>query len=169
VFSLDRPFPVVGGVGVRRAAIVYESKFGNTARVAETIKEALKGAGVSEVVSENVSSADVNKVVTFDAILIGSPNHLGGPTRRVRKFIRSLAAFDLSGKRLAFFDTYIGGDFGKAISKMQNELKVRNPSAVVVSPGLSIRVEGMKGPLADEELAKGSDFGKLVVEHRIDG
>lgn len=154
---------------MRRAAIVYESKFGNTARVAETIKEALKGAGVPEVVTETVDTADVNKVVTFDAILIGSPNHLGGPTRRVKKFIRSLAAFDLSGKRLAFFDTYIGSDYGKATSKMQNELKMRNSNAVVVTPGLSVRVEGMKGPLADDELAKGSDFGRLIVEHATDG
>ena len=83
---------------MRRVAIVYESKYGNTAQVAEAIRAALRGAGVSEVVSEKIDSADVNRVATFDAILIGSPNHIGGPTRRVKKFIRSLAAFDLSGK-----------------------------------------------------------------------
>jgi len=152
---------------LRRVAIVYESKYGNTAQVAEAIRAALRGAGVSEVVSEKIDSADVNRVATFDAILVGSPNHIGGPTRRVKKFIRSLAAFDLSGKRLAFFDTYIGGDFGKAVAKMENEFKARNQDAVVVTPGLSLRVEGMKGPLADGELVKGADFGKLVAEQKV--
>ena len=152
---------------MRRVAIVYESKYGNTAQVAEAIRAALRGAGVSEVVSEKIDSADVNRVATFDAILVGSPNHIGGPTRRVKKFIRSLAAFDLSGKRLAFFDTYIGGDFGKAVAKMENEFKARNQDAVVVTPGLSLRVEGMKGPLADGELVKGADFGKLVAEQKV--
>lgn len=152
---------------MRRVAIVYESKYGNTAQVAEAIRAALRGAGVSEVVSEKIDSADVNRVATFDAILIGSPNHIGGPTRRVKKFIRSLAAFDLSGKRLAFFDTYIGGDFGRAVAKMENEFKARNQDAVVVTPGLSLRVEGMKGPLADGELVKGADFGKLVAEQKV--
>ncbi|MCJ7490029.1 MAG: flavodoxin family protein [Thermoplasmata archaeon] len=152
---------------MRRVAIVYESKYGNTAQVAEAIRAALRGAGVSEVVSEKIDSSDVNRVATFDAILVGSPNHIGGPTRRVKKFIRSLAAFDLSGKRLAFFDTYIGGDFGRAVAKMENEFKARNQDAVVVTPGLSLRVEGMKGPLADGELVKGADFGKLVAEQKV--
>ena len=153
---------------MRRVAIVYESKYGNTAQVAEAIREAMRGAGVPEVVSVKVDSADVNRVATFDAILVGSPNHIGGPTRRVKKFIRCLAAFDLSGKRLAFFDTYIGGDFGKAVAKMEDEFKARNQGAVVVTPGLSLRVDGMKGPVADGELAKGADFGKLVAEQSGD-
>jgi flavorubredoxin len=143
-------------------AIVYESKFGNTARVADAIRDGLKGIGVSDVVSETVDSADVNKVVTYDAILVGSPNHIGGPTRRVRRFIRSLSAFNLEGKRVAFFDTYIGGDHGKAVAKMHNELKARNPDAAIVSPGLSLRVEGMKGPLAEGEISKATDFGRQL-------
>lgn len=151
-----------------RAAIVYESKYGNTAEVAEAIRGALRDAGVSEVVSEAVDSADVNRVATFDAIIIGSPNHIGGPTRRVKRFIRRLAAFDLSGKRLAFFDTCLGSDIGRAVAKMENEFKTRNQSAVAVVPSLSIRVEGMKGPLADGELAKGADLGRLVARHTID-
>ena len=68
---------------------------------------------------------------------------------------------------MAFFDTYIGGDFGRAVAKMENEFKARNQDAVVVTPGLSLRVEGMKGPLADGELVKGADFGKLVAEQKV--
>jgi flavodoxin len=150
-----------------RAAIVYESKFGNTARVGEAIAAALKTTGISDVYYGPVESADVNKLATYDAILIGSPNHIGGPTRRVRKLIRSLADFDLTGRKVAFFDTYIGGDFGKAVGKMHNEFKARNQSAVIVAPGLSLRVEGMKGPLADGELAKATAFGESVVDHKV--
>lgn len=143
-------------------AIVYESKFGNTAKVADALRDGFKGAGVTDVEASMIDSADVNKVVTYDAILVGSPNHIGGPTRRVRRFIRSLSAFNLEGKRVAFFDTYIGGDFGKAVAKMHNELKARNPDAVIFAPGLSLRVEGMKGPLAEGELDKAAEFAKKM-------
>jgi flavodoxin len=154
----------LGGMGLQRAAIVYESKFGNTARVAEAIEKKLRGAGASEVITQKVESSDVNKVATYDVIFVGSPNHVGGPTRRVRRFVRSLAAFDLSGRHVGFFDTYIGGDFGKAVGKMQNEFKARNQSATMISPGLSLRVEGMKGPLAEGELSKAAEFVNMVAD-----
>ena len=143
---------------MRRAAVVCDSKFGNTAKVAAAIADALRDSGFDEVLSESVASADVNKVATYNAIFVGSPNHVGGPTRRVRKFLRSLAAFDLSDRQVGFFDTYIGGDFGKAVGRMHNEFRARNGTAKVLSPGLSLRVEGMKGPLAEGELGKAKEF-----------
>jgi hypothetical protein len=33
----------------------------------------------------------------------------------------------------------------------------------IVTPGLSIRVEGMKGPIAEEEFPKCREFGKQVA------
>ena len=148
---------------MRRAAVVYDSKFGNTAKAATAIVDALRVSGFDEVMSESVASADVNKVATYNAIFVGSPNHVGGPTRRVRKFLRSLAAFDLSDRRVGFFDTYIGGDCGKAVGRMHNEFRARNDTAKVVSPGLSLRVEGMKGPIAEGELAKTREFVNAAV------
>ncbi|HIH00731.1 TPA: flavodoxin family protein [Thermoplasmata archaeon] len=148
---------------MRRAAIVYESKFGNTAKVAEAVADALRSSGFDEVRSETVESADVNKVATYKVIFVGSPNHMGGPTRRIRKLLRSLAAFDLSDRRVCFFDTYIGGDFEKAVGKMHNEFRARNDTADIIPPGLSLRVEGMKGPLAEGELAKVTDFVRAAI------
>lgn len=152
-----------GGVDLRRATVVHDSRYGNTAKVAEAIADVLRGSGFDEVRSETVESADVNEVATCCAIFVGSPNHIGGPTRRVRRFIRNLAAFDLSDRRVCFFDTYIGGDFGRAVGKMHNEFKARNDTADTLSPGLSLRVKGMKGPLAEGELAKVEDFVRATV------
>lgn len=50
----------------------------------------------------------------FDTILISSPNHMGRPTRSIRKFVDKLGKLNLEGKQVAVFDTYLGGDFEKA-------------------------------------------------------
>jgi len=97
-------------------------------------------------------------------VLIGSPNHMGGPVRGITRFIDELGKLDMAGKQAAVFDTYMGGDFNKAVSKMEARIKNKAPSLELISPGLSIRVEGMKGPIAEGELPKCREFGIKIAE-----
>lgn len=143
-------------------SIVVESKFGNTAKVAEAVAKGLADSGVDEVTVKGIREADAAEVASADVVLIGSPNHVGGPTRTVRKFIKAMAKRDLSGKTVVFFDTYIGKDVGKAVGKMEAEMSSRNSKAKLILPGLSLRVESMKGPLAEGEIDKGVEFGRTV-------
>lgn len=135
------------------------TKYGNTKIVAETIAEGLEG---HEATISDVEDINMIKLPYFDAILIGSPNHLGAPARVISKFIDSLGKLDLAGKRVTVFDTYMGGDFNKAVSKMEKRLMDNVPDLDLISPGLSIKVDGMKGPVAEGELQKCTEFGRKI-------
>ncbi|UCE45517.1 MAG: hypothetical protein JSU93_01080 [Methanobacteriota archaeon] len=143
-------------------SIVVESKFGNTAKVAEAIAKSLMDSGFGEVKVSRISEADAGSSAQADVILIGSPNHVGGPTRTVKKFMKAMSKSDLSGKSMAFFDTYIGKDIGKAVRKMESDMASRNSRVRIVSPGLSLRVKSMKGPLDEGEIDKADEFVRAL-------
>jgi len=104
-----------------RVIVAYESKYGNTKLVAETIVEGMKEIEGIEAVLSELKEVDPNKIPDYDAILIGSPNHFGGPTRSIQEFIDKLGELPLKGKLYAVFDTYLGRDFEKAVKKWRRE------------------------------------------------
>lgn len=147
-------------------AVVYESKYGNTKTVAESIAEGIQEGGVGDVLVLHIGKAKLSDLATYDALVIGSPNHVGGATRTVKKLIGSLG--ELSGKLVAVFDTYMGKDVEKTVSKMLKQLKEKAPEIEVITPGLSVLVTGMKGPIADGELRKSKAFGGTIAA-RVSG
>jgi len=70
----------------------------------------------------------------------------------------------LKAKWVAVFDTYLGEDFEKSVKKMEKRIGEKVPRLKLISPGLSIKVEGMKGSIADEELPKCKEFGKKIAD-----
>ena len=146
-----------------RVIVAYESKYGNTKLVAEKIVEGMKEIGKIEVLLSELKEVDLNKIPNYDVILIGSPNHFGGPTWGVKKFIDKLGKISLEGKSFAVFDTYIKEDFEKAVKKMEERINEKVPGMKRIAPGLSIKVQDIKGPVLDEELPKCKDFGKKIA------
>ena len=146
-----------------KVIVVYESKYGNTKLVAETIIEGMKEVEGIETMLSELKEVDLNKIVDYDAILVGSPNHFGGPTRSVKKFIDKLGKLSLEGKLFAVFDTYIGKDFEKAVKKMEKRINENVPGLKQIASGLSIKVQGMKGPILEGELPKCKEFGNKIA------
>ena len=146
-----------------KVIVVYESKYGNTKLVAETIAEGLKEVeGLEPVVSE-VKEVNVSKITDYDVILAGSPNHMGGPTGGIKKFVDKLGKLPLEGKLIAVFDTYLGKDFEKATKKLEKRISQKVSGSKLVAHGLSIRVQGMKGPISEGELPKCKEFGNRIA------
>jgi len=146
-----------------KVIVVYESKYGNTKLVAETIVYGMREVEGIETVLNELEEVDLDKILDYDAILIGSPNHFGGPTRSIKKFIDKLGKLDLKGKLVAVFDTYIGEDFEKAVKKMGKRINEKAPGLKQIAPRLSIKVQGMKGPLVEAELPKCKEFGNKIA------
>lgn len=142
--------------------VVYESRYGNTKRVAETIVEGMQRVEGTEIVLSEIKGVDPN-AISYDAIVIGGPTHFGGPTRGIKKFINKLSSFSLEGKQFAVFDTYVGEDFEKGTKKMEQIVGEKAPAMKMAAPGLSIKVEGMKGPIAEGELPKCEQFGAKIA------
>jgi len=111
----------------------------------------------------DVEDTDPEEVAAFDAILVGSPNHFGGPVRGINRFIDKLGKLDLKAKWAAVFDTYLGEDFEKAVKKMEKRISEKVPGLKLIASGLSIRVDDMKGPVTDGELPKCREFGKKIA------
>ncbi len=146
-----------------KAIVVYESKYGNTKLAAETIVEGMREVSGIETVLSEVKEVDLNRLTDFDVILVGSPNHMGGATRGVKKFIDKLGKLNLEGKLAAVFDTYMGKDFEKAVKKMEKQIREKVPGLKLAAPGLSVRVEGYYGPIAEGELPKCKEFGVKIA------
>ena len=65
-----------------KAIAVYESKYGNTKLVAETIVEGMNRVSGTEAILAELSEVGLGQIDKYDAILVGSPNHLGRATRK---------------------------------------------------------------------------------------
>ena len=146
-----------------KVIVVYESKYGNTKFVAEKIVEGMTEVSGVEAVLKELKEFDQKQLAEFDAILVGTPNHMGGATKSIRKFIDNLGKLSLEGKMAAVFDTYLGGDFEKAVKKMGKQINDKAPGLKLATPGLSIRVEGMKGPITEGELSRCREFGAKIA------
>jgi len=49
------------------------------------------------------------------------------------------------------------------VKKMEKRIAEKVPWLKQIASGLSIRVEGMKGPIVDEDLPKGKEFGEKLA------
>ena len=137
---------------------------GNTKQVAELIGEGINTKEGNEVTIDNVKEIDVTNDITYDLILIGSPNHAKNHTKSVKKFITSLADSPLKGSSFAAFDTYMGDQVDLVVTTIENQVSESQPDLKKASQGLSIKVTGMKGPIADEDLPKCKEFGIKLAE-----
>ncbi|MEM1582682.1 MAG: flavodoxin domain-containing protein [Candidatus Bathyarchaeia archaeon] len=142
---------------------MFESRYGNTRRVAKEIIVGANEVGGVEVSLKELREVDISRIPEYDVILIGSPNHMGGPTRGIKGFISKLGELQLEGKKFAVFDTYMGRDFEKAVRKMEKQISERDTGLKRIVAGLSIKVKGIKGPVEESELPKCKDFGRSIA------
>jgi len=148
-----------------KALLVYHSRYGNTKKVAEQISEGLKGIEDIQISIEHVNDVDLTKIDIYDLLLIGSPINLGGPDRAVKKFIKNLSKAPLKGNLYAVFDTYLNEkDRGKAVNKMEKLIIRKIPDVKMVSPGLSIKVSEIEGPIVKDDLNKCREFGEMLIK-----
>ena len=142
--------------------VVYDTKYGNTKLVAEKIVEGIREVEGTETAIADVKEVNLEEVATSDAVLIGSPNHLGKPARGIDAFIDKLGKLNLKTKWEAVFDTHMVED-ERAHAKMEERIGEKVPGLRLITPGLAIKVNGMNGPIAEGELPKCVDFGKKLA------
>ena len=145
--------------------VVYDTKYGNTKLAGETIAEGIGEVEGIEAAIGYVKEIDIGKVADYDAIVLGAPNHMGRPSRTMKKFVNRLAELDLKAKNVAVFGTYAGKvrDPDRAVKKLEKIAEKKLPNLKLISPSLSIRVHGIPGPLVEGELPKCRDFGARIA------
>jgi len=145
--------------------VIYDTKYGNTKLAAEKIVEGIKEVEGIETAVGYVKEIDPADLADFDAIVIGAPNHMGRPSRTMKKFVDRLVKLDLKAKGVAVFGTYAGRvrAVDRAVKKLEKMVEEKLPNLNLISPGLSVRVNGILGPIVEGELPRCVDFGKKIA------
>jgi flavorubredoxin len=145
--------------------VIYDSKYGNTKIAAENILEGIKQVEGIEATIGQVKEVDVQRLFSYDTLILGAPNHMASPSRTMKQFVEKLAKLDLKAKYVAVFGTYSGRERNpdRAVKKMEKIMEKSLPNLKLLSPSLSIKVKGVTGPLAEGESNKCIAFGKRIA------
>ncbi len=152
---------------MKNVLIVYDSKFGNTKKLAQEIAAGIQEAGEINCKVENIKELDKGEVAAFDAVLFGCPVHVMRATRGIQGAIKRAAKDGLDGKIVTTFETYMGSHNGKALRKMEELLTKKAPGARIITPGFSALVDGYEGPLNEEDAVKGKEFGRAIGQELL--
>lgn len=149
-----------------KVMIVYYtvSPMKTTAKVAETIGEALKDKGI-EVESFFVKDVDQATIKNYDCLIVGSPTIYFRASSGIMQFLNNLPSKDFSGHLAAAFDTQIQMRFsGNAAKGIENKLK--KLGFKIVAPPLVAYVEGEinQMQLKDGELEKTKNWAQEVAK-----
>ncbi|NHJ20204.1 MAG: flavodoxin family protein [Candidatus Lokiarchaeota archaeon] len=150
-----------------KVLIVYETKYGNTKKAAETMGDVIKEAG-NDVTVMKVDVVESERIKDYEALVIGSPTYASSQAKSIKKFISSLDVD--AGTKIVVFDTHsgdginTGGPMRRAVKKMEKQIE-KNPNLEKIMNGLQVAVKGIEGPLIDGELEKCKAFAKKIVEN----
>jgi len=149
--------------------VIYDSVFGNTAKIADAIGEAVGETPVIKVTE--VAETDLKDL---KILFVGSPTRAFRPTPATMSFLKGLSQTTLSGVKAAAFDTRIPFNqtdsgflkfmiklFGYADAKIAKALTKAGASLVIESAGFG--VSGTEGPLVEGELERAQDWASEIL------
>lgn len=151
-----------------KIAIIYDSKSGNTEKMAKAVAEGAKTFKDVEVELHKAGTRfPISILDEADAIILGSPSKYGNPTTEMREFIECAIAraerSRLRGKTGAVFGSYAwdGGDVVDRLAEAMTTLGIE-----LVAPTLTaVDRMGLMGVRIEEEsLQKCHELGKTVAE-----
>lgn len=154
-----------------KISVVYDSKFGNTQKIAETIKEVVERGNEVKVI--HVTDIKIKDIESPDMVIIGSPTHAGNVSEATKVLLNMIPKDSLKNKPFAVFDTSVASFgqnifmkgiikfFGYSAPKMANVLKKRGAKIVSIQ---SFFVMGMKGPLKEDEIKRVKNWAKGIIE-----
>lgn len=147
--------------------IVYDSKYGNTKLAAENILKGIHEVKGIETSISYVKDIKICKIIDFDTIILGAPNHMGRHSRTIKGFVNKLAHLNSKPKNVAIFGTYAGKvrEVDRAVKKLVKMINNKLPELHQIAPALSVRVSGIRGPVVEGELPKCKDFGRKIASH----
>jgi len=153
-----------------KALIIYDSKFGNTEKIARAIGEAITPLGKVKVVK--VGDANPSELSSIDFLIVGSPTHAGRATRATKEFLKKIPANALENVGVAAFDTRFSAEdkgigvrillrvLGYAAGRMANRLEHKGGHLAAEPEGFI--VEDSEGPLKKGELERAAIWAKKI-------
>jgi flavodoxin len=143
------------------ALVLYDSKHGNTEKIAQAIAAGLKEGGVAMVECRALAASGEEDFRGRDLWVLGTPTHYGSLPFRFSALLKNALKEDHPGVKAAIFDTRMK-DFPRgSVVKLRKILEKKGKTVIGEE---SFVVNGMRGPLADGEEERARLFGKQVAE-----
>jgi flavodoxin I len=149
--------------------VVYDTSYGNTARIAVAIRDGL-GVGAQAIEVEKLGPEDLQGV---QLLVVGSPTQGGRPTRSIEDWLQTLpfvhessaAAFDtrLGGQDASWLTRTLLGTVGFAAPRIARSLAGKGHTIIGESKGFI--VAGKEGPLQNGELERAKAWGGELLRH----
>jgi flavodoxin len=147
------------------ALVLYDSRFGNTERIAEAIALALQEALPTRLASIDDTGNCAEALLGVDLVVVGGPTHAHGISEALKASLAGIGEQALLGTRAAVFDTRVHGPrlaTGSAAVRLGRLLRRRG--AWVIVPPESFLVGGREGPLDDGELERARSWAHEVLQ-----
>lgn len=156
-----------------KALVIYDSMYGNTAKIAQAIGDGLRECGEVKVIK--VTDATTGQLKDADLIVVGSPTQKFRPLPATTAWLKGIVLGSLDDKRAAVFDTRLTRQavaavkilsffvwiFGYAAGTMEKQLKKSGAKMVVAGEGFYIK--DTQGPLVEGEIDRARAWGKKLA------
>lgn len=146
--------------------VVYDTSYGNTARIAAAVAQGLGG----DAAAIEVETLHAEHLADVELLVVGSPTQSGKPTPSLQQWIESLPRRSI---RAAAFDTRLGGTdtgwlkrlaldlVGYAAPRIAHGLAARG--CILIDEPMGFIVSAGDGPLQDGELARATAWGATML------
>jgi flavodoxin len=105
-----------------KACVIFDSRYGNTAKVGRSLSKGLNEAGI-ETTCVNVRDATFEYLEQCDLICVGAPTEIFSASKPMKQFLKTLKNVRLSGKYGFAFDTKVDSRLsGSAAKFIEKEL-----------------------------------------------
>ena len=140
--------------------VLYDSKHGNTEKVAQAIAVGLREGGLGTVECRALALSGEEDFRGRDLWVLGTPTHYGNVPFRFSALLKNALKEEHPGVRTAVFDTRMKNFPKGAVVKLRKILE-KNGKPVIAEA--SFVVDGMRGPLAEGEEEKARLFGNEIA------
>ncbi len=147
-----------------KSLVIYDTTYGNTKTIAETIAETLKGSGL-EVDALKVNEVKKLNPKEYGLLVFGSPTKFGTMSFAMKWFLGKVKGEEWVNKPFVAFDTENPGNAEKALAenkewsaaeKIAQNLKEKKMNQLL--PVLKALVIDQKGPLVDGEIDRAKRY-----------
>ena len=136
-----------------KACIVFDTRYGNTEKIAKSLQTGLTESGV-QALCINSRDVAIDSLKEFDLICVGAPTEWLTASKPVKEFLGKLKAANLSGKYGFAFDTKLdrplSGSAAKFIEKELKDMGLR-----IFAPRESATASLVNGKVGDAYLKEG--------------
>jgi flavodoxin len=156
---------------MRRALVLYDSRFGNTKAIAFALARGIGNNGI-ETDCLSIEEVDFQQIHGYDFIAIGGPTHVIRTSKEMKEFLAQLRSVDLRGKLGFAFDTRMESKMNEkkwgvfensAARRIQGAMKKMKMK--IIRDRQSALVLENEGPLEQDAEDEFAEIGRSIGEN----